>query len=140
MAESEHSGQCLCGAVRFRTSGALRDVIYCHCTQCRRQTGHMVAATASADADLTVEGSDQLTWYSASPDARRGFCRVCGSMLFWKAEGRASTSIMAGAFERPTGLKGLIHIFVGDKGDYYAIDDDLPQHEFSSGPTAPTKS
>ena len=43
---------------------------------------------------------------------------------------------MAGAFETPSGLKGLAHIFVGDKGDYYEINDDLPRYERSS-PTIP---
>lgn len=122
-----HGGGCLCGAVRFRTRGRLRGVIYCHCTQCRRQTGHFVAATSARDADLTVEGDAGLTWYAASETARRGFCRTCGSLLFWKREGSETTSIMAGAFDRPSGLAGASHIFVSDKGDYYEICDRLPQ-------------
>jgi len=128
----EHRGTCLCGAVRFTTHGALRGVIYCHCTQCRRQTGHFVAATASEDADLVVDGADNISWYAASSDAKRGFCRTCGSVLFWKASGRSRTSIMAGAFERPTGMSGMSHIFVADKGDYYEIEDSLPRFEGSS--------
>ena len=32
-----------------------------------------------------------------------------------------------GAFNAPTGLEGECHIFVEDKGDYYTIDDELPQ-------------
>lgn len=122
-----HTGSCLCGAVRFSTSGALRDVVYCHCVQCRKQTGHYVAATASADTDLAIEGDENLTWFSASADARRGFCKVCGSLLFWKGTGRARTSIMAGSLDGASGLKGLNHIFVAEKGDYYEIDDGLPQ-------------
>jgi hypothetical protein len=39
---------------------------------------------------------------------------------------------MAGAFNKPTALEGECHIFVGDKGDYYAIDDGLPQFERST--------
>ena len=122
-----HNGSCLCGAVRFTAGGALRDIVYCHCLQCRKQTGHYVAATASADIDLEVEGAENLTWYASSEDARRGFCKVCGSLLFWKGTGLERTSIMAGSFDGATGLKGLNHIFVAQKGDYYAIDDDLPQ-------------
>jgi hypothetical protein len=122
-----HSGGCLCGAVRFRTSGTLRGVIYCHCSQCRKQTGHYVAATQAADANITVVGEEKITWYAASPEARRGFCSVCGSLLFWKDNSLDRISIMAGAFERPTGLAGQSHIFLADKGDYYEIDDGLPQ-------------
>lgn len=122
-----HSGGCLCGAVRFRVRGTLRDVVYCHCSQCRRQTGHHYAATNAKDADLDIEGGERLTWYRASDFARRGFCAICGSALFWKGDARDETSIMAGAFDMPTGLAGGGHIFVADKGDYYAIDDGLPQ-------------
>jgi hypothetical protein len=129
------SGGCLCGAVRFRATGSLRGVIYCHCSQCRKQSGHYVAATQAADAEFEIEGADNLTWYAASPEARRGFCSICGSLLFWKDSRLDRISIMAGAFEAPTGLAGQGHIFVADKGDYYTIDDGLPQ--FSDGGSVP---
>lgn len=121
-----HNGSCNCGAVRFRTTGKLRDVVYCHCTQCRKQSGHFFAATSVAAAKLAVEGEEAITWYAASPEAQRGFCRICGSALFWKQEGGETVSILAGAFDKPTGLKGSMHIFAVDKGDYYAIGDGLP--------------
>lgn len=128
----QHSGQCLCGAVRFTTKGALRGVVFCHCTQCRKQSGHYYAATNVADRCLEVQGEDQITWYAASRDARRGFCRTCGSALFWKHRELDYTSVLAGAFQEPSGLTGEAHIFVADKGDYYAIADGLPQFEGSS--------
>jgi hypothetical protein len=127
-----HHGSCLCGAVRFRTRGALRGVVYCHCSQCRRQTGHFVAATSSADADIDIEGGEALSWYAASGEAKRGFCRTCGSVLFWKHNELDRVSIMAGAFDRPSGLEAESHIFVADKGDYYDICDGLPQFERST--------
>lgn len=124
----EHTGHCLCGAVRFRTVGRLREVIACHCSQCRRQTGHFYAATNVSDDGLKVEGGENVTWYRASGTAGRGFCRTCGSALFWKADGADYTSILAGAFDQPTGLKIGMHIFCADKGDYYEIDDGAPQY------------
>lgn len=123
-----HSGACLCGRVRFRARGSMRGVVYCHCSQCRRQSGHVYAATDVDDAALTVEGGDNVTWYAASDFARRGFCATCGSVLFWKANGAQRTSVMAGSFDLPSGLVAEGHIFVADKGDYYAISDGLPQH------------
>lgn len=129
---NHHRGSCLCGAVRFRTTGTLRGVVFCHCSQCRKQTGLYYAATDVLDAELTVEGSDNLTWYAASDFAKRGFCRFCGSALFWKRNGADKTSILAGAFEQPSGLAAESHIFVVDKGDYYTIGDGLPQHARSS--------
>ncbi len=40
------TGGCLCGAVRYELQGRLRAVVACHCGQCRRTSGHYVAATA----------------------------------------------------------------------------------------------
>lgn len=122
-----NTGSCLCGAVTFRTRGRLRGVVYCHCSQCRRQTGHFYAATNVADDHIEVTGAEMVAWYAASASARRGFCRNCGSALFWKHDELDHVSVLAGAFDQPTGLAGACHIFVADKGDYYEIEDDLPQ-------------
>ncbi|PSJ61868.1 GFA family protein [Kumtagia ephedrae] len=127
-----HTGSCNCGAIRFRTTGRLRDVIYCHCSQCRKQTGHFYAATNVTDADLLVEGTDNITWFQSSSAAKRGFCRTCGSALFWKLDGDPTISVMAGLFDHPTGLSGTCHIFVSDKGDYYELTDGLPRFEQST--------
>ena len=124
-----HSGSCLCTAVRFKTRGELRALIFCHCTQCRKQTGLYYAATNVLDRDLALEGVEDVTWYRSSDGAQRGFCRHCGSALFWKADGLDYTSIMAGAFEKPTDLKPGYHIYCADKGDFYGIDDDLPKFD-----------
>lgn len=86
-------------------------------------------ATNAPDDSLTITGEEHLTWYKASDDARRGFCSHCGSALFWKHDDHPFTSIMAGCLDAPTGLKLTKHIFVGDKGDYYDLNDGLPQSE-----------
>ncbi|WP_457583352.1 GFA family protein [Ensifer canadensis] len=124
-----HSGSCLCAAVRFKTRGALTKLTYCHCTQCRKQTGLYYAATNVQDGDLELEGAENVTWYRSSPGAQRGFCRNCGSALFWKSDSAEDISIMAGAFDKPTDLQPGNHIFCADKGDFYDIDDDLPKFE-----------
>ncbi|ACP25462.1 glutathione-dependent formaldehyde-activating, GFA [Sinorhizobium fredii NGR234] len=122
-----HEGGCLCGAVRFKTRGKLRELIYCHCSQCRKQTGLYYAATNVLDSHMDVQGANEITWYRSSSAARRGFCRHCGSALFWKADDLDYTSILAGTFDGPTGLEPGYHIFCADKGDFYDIRDDLPR-------------
>jgi hypothetical protein len=132
-------GGCLCGAVRYRVAGPLRPVIACHCSQCRRATGHYMAATAAAHAHISIEGADNLTWFDSSPTARRGFCRLCGSNLFWEGKDLPYISITAGSLDSPTGLKLDRHIYVADKGDYYEIADGAPQSQAFEGydPTPP---
>ena len=94
---------------------------------CRRASGHFFAATACARPDLHLQSDQSLRWYQSSPTARRGFCGHCGSQLFWDAQGGNHVSILAGSLDSPTGLTGQEHIFVAEAGDYYTIDDGLPQ-------------
>jgi len=126
------TGRCNCGAVRFRTRGPLREVVACHCSQCRRQTGLFYAATNVADEMIEIEGADAISWYQASEFARRGFCSTCGSALFWKHQSDPFISVLAGSFDKPSGLKITKHIFCADKGDFYEISDGLPQYEKGS--------
>lgn len=125
----ENSGSCLCGAVRFRTRGQLRELIACHCSQCRKQTGLYYAATNVELDRMNVEGEENVTWYRASDKASRGFCRICGSALFWRADGHDYMSILAGAFDQPTGLSFGYHIYCADKGDFYELVDALPKFQ-----------
>jgi hypothetical protein len=124
-----HKGSCLCGAVRFEVEGELEGPDACHCTQCRRQSGHYFASTNVRRDALRIEGGENVTWFRSSEKVRRGFCATCGSVLFWDPIGRDITSVAMGAFDKPTGTKLAIHIFVADKGDYYDIADGLPQNQ-----------
>jgi hypothetical protein len=129
---NEHTtaqGGCLCGGVRYRTTANLRDVIACHCSQCRKTSGHYVAATQVPSADLHLTDSATLRWYRSSSSAERGFCTRCGGNIFWRETAPASkhTSIMAGTLDPPTGLTIEQHIFTADRSDYYEIDDSAPQ-------------
>ena len=124
---AERSGGCLCGGVRYRVRGALRPVVMCHCTQCRRMTGHVMAATAARRADFELLAAEPLAWYRSSDEARRGFCARCGSTLFWDGRGRDYLSIAAGTLDDSAGLRIACHIHVADKGAYYDIEPGPPQ-------------
>ncbi len=127
-----HDGSCLCGAVRFRAHGALREIVACHCAQCRKQTGLFYAATNVKRTDLTIEGKEAMTWYAASNFARRGFCATCGSAMFWQENDGVWISILAGSFDTP--LEGKIgrHIFCEGRAQFYDIEDGAPQYQKGS--------
>jgi len=116
---SRATGSCLCGAVRYRVHGPLRDVSVCHCRFCRRMSTHVGAYAACAIADLVIEDPRRLRWYQSSPGARRGFCSRCGSTLFWEPAARTHIAISAGSLNEPTDLKISGHIHLAQKGDYY---------------------
>lgn len=124
-----HTGSCLCGAVRFEVAGELRPPDACHCTQCRRHSGHYFVSTDLPRAAVTIHGADKVTWFHSSEKVRRGFCGTCGSSLFWDPVHRDMIAVAMGAFDRPTGTRIAIHVHVADKGDYYDITDDLPQKQ-----------
>ena len=122
------NGRCECGAVQFEVHGPMRKVVYCHCKQCQRTSGYYVAATACAVPDLKMTEDSGLEWYVSSDIADRGFCKVCGSSIFYRPNHGRHISIMAGTLDRPTGLDAKNHIFVEEASDYYTIGDGLPQH------------
>lgn len=123
----KHKGRCECGAVAFEISGDLAQPSACHCSQCRRTSGHFWAGTSVMNAHLTFTAQDGLTWFKSSDHAERGFCKSCGSSLFYRPIGGDHVSVGCGAIDGPTGMAIRRHIFVADKGDYYEIADGLPQ-------------
>jgi len=124
-----HKGSCLCGAVSFEVTGELPPPDACHCTQCRKQSGHYFASTDVPRSALALHGAENLTWFRSSAKVRRGFCSTCGSALFCDSIHKDKIGIGMGAFDKPTGTRLGIHIFVADKGDYYEITDGLPQNQ-----------
>ena len=123
-------GSCLCGGVRYRIEGPMRDVVECHCDRCRKTSGHHVAATQARVDDIALEQSDTLRWFTPAddPGVRYGFCRTCGSSLFWTTEGSESWSVSAGTLEQPTGLRTAAVWFADQVSDYGALDPSVPAH------------
>lgn len=120
-------GSCNCKAVSFVVTGDVWGGSNCHCGQCRKQSGNVWASAVVQQGDIKITGD--VRWYASSADAKRGFCPTCGCFLFWKHDAETSMSFALGAIDGPTDLRIEKHIFVADKGDYYTIADDLPQHD-----------
>ncbi len=124
-----HQATCLCKAVSVTVKTSLPAPNACHCSQCRKQSGHYWASVDLKSQDVTIEGEDSITWYQASPKVRRGFCKTCGSFMFWDPLHHDTVAVAMGAFDGPTQTALALHIFVADKGDYYEIADGLPQNQ-----------
>lgn len=119
-------GKCLCGCVEFEVTGDLRPVIACHCSQCRKTSGHYWAATSVPLDRFRLLRDDGLRWYRSSPSALRGFCKRCGATLFWQPDGEGRISFSPGALEGPSHLVTAEHIYPADAGDYYAPEGPPP--------------
>ena len=97
-----HAGGCLCGGVRYRIRGELRGVIACHCSQCRRTSGHYAAMTSAPSADIELTTSGPLRWYKSSDTAERGFCAagnagagMAGLADLWRGNGAVAAAAFA---------------------------------------------
>ena len=123
------NGSCACGGLKFILKGDLRDVVLCHCSQCRKTSGHYWAATQVYNDDLILVAETTLKWYRSSDIARRGFCSGCGASLFYERYGEGRTAVAAGTLDGPLDLKIMRNIYVASKGDYYSIADDVQQFE-----------
>lgn len=121
-----HTGRCLCGAVSYRARG-LADIWYCHCRQCRALSGHYLAACRTREELLEIDG--EVVWAPHSGAAEHARCASCGSLLFWARRGSGHVSVLPGSLESTAGIAERGHIYLGEKGSYYAITDGLPQFD-----------
>lgn len=123
---------CLCGSIVFSINGSIEKADACHCVQCRKWTGHFLPSAEIQRDDLIFEKDETLKWYHSSEKVRRGFCENCGSSLFFDPIDKIKHNWIAvalGAFDEATQVKLERHIFVAEKGDYYELDDGLPQNQ-----------
>lgn len=115
------SGKCLCGAVRF-TVDSMKPR---HCGMCRRWSGGPLLAVSVSGVEF--EGDDDITVYDSSDWAQRGFCRICGTNLFYRLKETGDYGICAGAFDDAPDLKLTGELFIDNKPDGYDFAGDHPR-------------
>ncbi len=121
-------GGCLCGAVRFEVSLPSRWCAHCHCSLCRRAHGAAFVTWFGVERPRfsMTAGEEQLLWYQSSPPARRGFCGVCGSTLFfestrWPDEVHVALAHMDGPIDRSPAA----HVFYDTHVSWFEVGDEL---------------
>jgi hypothetical protein len=117
---SDVHGHCLCGAVRFQATAKSHDVSVCHCSMCNRWSGGMSMFLDIVGAPK-FEGADNIGIYRSSEWGERGFCKTCGSSLFWKLVGEDRYTLSTGVLDDQTKLNLATEIFIEDKPAYYSF-------------------
>lgn len=120
-------GSCHCGAVRFLLHAAPNPVLTCHCSQCRKTSGHLWAASSVPRPAFELTGAESLSWYRSSAKAQRGFCRDCGASLFWDHQDESNMFFAPGALDSAADLPIGAHIFTEDAADYYRFAGQPPR-------------
>lgn len=135
MTQAVYVGGCLCGAVRYQVSGAVRDPCFCHCASCRRAAGAPLVpwGTFAREALRITHGS--LSEFRSSPGVWRGFCPGCGTSLTYRREGRQDEiDVTLASLDDPTAIQPLMHVWVADRLPWMTIGDGLPQFPAGGGP------
>jgi hypothetical protein len=114
------TGHCLCGGVRYNATLKNREVGACHCSMCRRWSGGPLLMVET-DGALTFENAAHVGTYRASEWGERGFCRQCGTNLFWRMQDGSHVAISAGTLDKADGLTLTHEIFIDEKPAYYEL-------------------
>lgn len=113
------TGGCLCGAVRFEAEDVPEEVGVCHCGQCRRWTSGPYFAVRGSN--VRFEGEENLGRHASSEWAERGFCRCCGSSLFYHMHGEPFHMLAVGAFDDQSRFRLARQVFIDEKPGFYAF-------------------
>lgn len=123
-------GKCFCGAVQYRVADDFLYAMNCHCSNCRRTTGSAFKPFAGIGREKLIisEGSDRLLIYGGE-SAHDAHCRTCGSLLYSVVRDGKFVHVAMGTLVDAPSIRPNRHIFVGSKATWFAITDDLPQHQ-----------
>ena len=101
MPEGPFTGGCQCGAIRFHATALRENPHVCYCRMCQKATGNLFAA-------LVGVRHEHLTWTRGKPSefmssdvAARGFCKDCGTPLYYRSIGGPHVSMTIGSFDEP---------------------------------------
>ena len=122
------TGRCLCGAVSFTLAETPTSYGACHCGMCRKFSGGIELGVHVMPGGITWDGEDNITTYTSSDWAERGFCKTCGSSLFWRltAPGpmHGMLSLSVGALDDMEGMSFDTEVYIDAKPASYAFAGD----------------
>lgn len=127
-----YSGACLCGEIHFEITGPIHNIIYCHCSMCRKAQGSAFATNGIvADEDFHIRsGAQNLTGFESSPGQTRFFCNRCGSPIMSRNTARPNqVRIRLGTIESSITERPEAHIFVSSKAEWEELCDELPRYD-----------
>lgn len=127
------TGGCLCGAIRYETTGQPFWVGYCHCESCRKSTGAPVVLFAGYKLDQAKFTKGERRFYRSSPGATRSFCGDCGTPLTWEGkssfEGRGDIiEFYISTFDDAEVFRPENHSWLDDKISWFEVADHLPRY------------
>ena len=116
----EAKGSCLCGEVEVQAMSLSTDVGACHCNTCRKWNGGPFLGI-DCNTAVTISGEENITSFSSSEWAERGFCSKCGTHLFYKLKHNGQYIMPVDLFDIKAKLNFDHQIFIDEKPEYYSF-------------------
>ncbi|SQI43307.1 Uncharacterized conserved protein [Leminorella richardii] len=113
-------GRCLCGSVGITAGKMSRHVGACHCGMCRKWGGGPFLAV-DCGTEVTFSGEEHIGVFRSSEWAERGFCKMCGTSLFYRIVDGQQYAVPIGLFDDAESLVFDIQVFIDRKPDYYSF-------------------
>jgi len=117
---THRTGRCLCDAVSYTASIEQPHTGACHCQMCRRWSGGPFMAI-DAGTSVVWEGEDNIATYRSSEWAERGFCKTCGSNLFYRLVQSGEVYLATGTLDDQDGIAFTSQVFIDEKPDFYSF-------------------
>lgn len=117
--QTSQDAHCLCGAVKVSCKTLKPEIHACHCSMCRKWSGGPLLSVDCGD-DVDIEG-DHVGEYDSSAWASRGFCKACGTHLYYKIKQNNQMIMPAGLFGDNLALTFDEQIFIEEKPSYYCF-------------------
>ena len=114
------TGRCLCGQITFQFESFAGGVAHCHCSMCRQWGGGPLLAV-ECGTEVQFEGEESIAHYESSAWASRGFCKHCGTHLFYQLKDGGDYIMPVGLFADDTGFDFTQQIFIDEKPEYYCF-------------------
>ena len=119
----EGKGSCLCNAVTFKAQSAQKSMGACHCSMCRKWGGGPYLSVR-CESEVVFEGEDSISRYSSSAWADRGFCKHCGTHLYFRLKENGHHFIPAGLFDDQEHFTLDRQVYIDNKPAYYSFAND----------------
>ena len=119
MAPITMSGGCQCGAVRFSGPPDLENGHICHCRMCQKAVGSAFAAHVAVPNEALRWSRGTPAEFESSAGIFRGFCRDCGTYLYFRRAGAERHSMAIAAFDEAASIP--IHAELGIESRWPSI-------------------
>jgi hypothetical protein len=121
-----HTGGCQCGAVRYALYATPAEPSVCHCRMCQKAFGSYFAPLAGVPlGDFAwVKGTPGI--FKSSDAVERGFCRDCGTPLFFRYVDKNRISVSLGSLDAPARLPPVRQYGVESRLPFLATLTTLP--------------